>query len=355
MERFLANVGHALIFRGDQFVGVASALTENTFSFSATPNEVRGGKSNPLIGRWFSDSTLNVTLTNATFKLEYLAYTLGTTIEQGGTGVYETAGAGETVTANKVTLTKTPVAFLGTMIGWYKKPTDSGWTVGTITQQGSVYSLNIPNADANSKYCIKYLYSDENARMMPIPADFNPDELHVIIINDEYNADINTDTSASIVGRLITDIPRLGLDPSQDLTLNATSSAPSQLSGTAFRYMETDTCTGEAIYGTMTEQVDGAVWQENVEALAVANNDLKLSTTGTTTATAEVYAVFTAGMASKKIDNAACTFAVDSGTAVQVDNKGVITAKATGTATVSVNLTGYTTSVSPAYIKITVS
>lgn len=353
MERFLANVGHALIFRGDQFVGVANSMTENTFSFSATPNEVRGGKSNPLIGRWFSDSTLNVTLTNATFKLEYLAYTLGSTIEQGGTAVYETVGAGETVTANKVTLTKTPAAFLGTMIGWYKKPTDSGWTVGTITQQGNVYSLNIPNADADSKYCIKYLYMDENARMMPIPADFNPDEIHVIIINDEYNADINTDTSASIVGRLITDIPRLGLDPSQDLTLNATSSAPSQLSGTAFRYMETDNCSGEAIYGTMTEQVDGAVWQENVEALAVANNDLKLSTNGT--ATAEVYAVFTAGMASKKIDNTACTFAVDSGSAVQVSNAGVITAKATGTATVSVNLTGYTKSVSPAYIKITVS
>lgn len=353
MERFLANVGHALIFRGDQFVGTATALTENTYSFSATPNEVRGGKSNPLLGRWFSDSTLNVTLTNAAFKLEYLAYTLGTTIEQGGIGIYESTGAGETVTANKITLTKTPVAFLGTMIGWYKKPADSGWTVGTITESSGTYSLNVPNATAGAKYCIKYQYQDENARMMPIPADFAPDELHVVIINDEYNADINTDTSASIVGRLIVDIPRLGLDPSQDITLNATSSAPSQLSGTAFRYMETDSCTGEAIYGTMTEQVDNAKWQENVEALAVTNNNLKLATNGS--ATAEVYAVFTAGMASKKIDNTACTFAVDSGTAVQVSNAGVISAKSTGVATVSVNLTGYTTAVSPAYIKVTVS
>ena len=50
-ERFLANVGHALIFKGDEFVGQASCLTKNTFSFSASPNEVRGGKSNPLLGR----------------------------------------------------------------------------------------------------------------------------------------------------------------------------------------------------------------------------------------------------------------------------------------------------------------
>ena len=97
MERFLANVGQALIFKGNDFVGQASTLTENTFSFSATPNEVRGGKSNPLLGRWFSDSTLNVTLTNATFKLEYLAWTLGTTIDQGGTSIYESGAAGETV------------------------------------------------------------------------------------------------------------------------------------------------------------------------------------------------------------------------------------------------------------------
>ena len=149
-EKFLANVGTALIFRGNEFVGVGNTLTENTFSFSASPNEVRGGASNPLLGRWFSDSTLNVTITNATFKLEYLAWSLGATIEQGGTSFYESTGAGETVvTAGQIELKNKPAAFNGTMIGWYKKPADAGWSIGAITETGSKYYLTVAGAQPN--------------------------------------------------------------------------------------------------------------------------------------------------------------------------------------------------------------
>ena len=117
-EKFLANVGTALIFRGNEFAGIGNFLTENTFSFSASPNEVRGGANNPLLGRWFSDSTLNVTITNATFKLEYLAWSLGTTIEQGGTSFYESQDGEKVVTAGQIELKNKPAAFNGTMIGW---------------------------------------------------------------------------------------------------------------------------------------------------------------------------------------------------------------------------------------------
>lgn len=351
-ERFLANVGTALIFKGDDFVGVADTLTENTFSFSATPNEVRGGKSNPLLGRWFSDSTMNVTLTNATFKLEYLAWTLGTTIEQGGTGIYESTGDGEkVVTAGSIELTQKPAAFNGTMIGWYKKPADVAWSIGQITTNGNKYYLGIPNSQINEFYCVKYPYMDENARMITIPADFNPEELHVVILNDEYNADAGS-SSRSVVGRLITDIPRLGLDPSQDLTLNATSSAPTQLSGTAFRYNLGGGCTSEAAYGTMTEQVYDAKWQDNVIALAAENVDVSL--VANETETAIIRAVFGAGVASKVYDNSYFTFTSSANGTSSVDNKGVIKGVAQGTAYISAQLTGYD-KVAPAIIEVEVT
>lgn len=352
-ERFLANVGKALIFRGNDFIGVGNTLTSNTFSFSATPNEVRGGKSNPLLGRWFSDSTLNVTITNATFKLEYLAWTLGATIEQGGVAFYESAGAGEkVVTAGQIELANTPASFNGSMIGWYKKPTDAGWTVGTITETGSKYYLNVAGALVNDVYCIKYPYMDENARMMTIPADFNPEELHIVIINDEYNADINVDSSASVVGQLITDIPRLGLDPSQELTLDATSSAPVQLSGTAFRYTESEGCTSEAIYGTMTEKVYGAKWQDEVIALAGENSEIELAANETETAIIRV--VYANGVPSQRKSNENFTFTAISGDS-SVSNKGVITAAGTaGTSIISATLTGYS-NVAPAYFYVTVT
>ena len=348
-EMFLANVGRALIFKGDEFVGQGSALTETTFSFSASPNEVRGGKSNPLLGRWFSDSTLNVTITNATFKLEYLAWTLGTTIEQGGTAIYESGAAGETVvTAGSIELANKPAAFNGTMLGWYKKPGTNAWSVGAITETGGKYYMAINGSKVNDVYCVKYPYMDENARMMTIPADFNPDELHIVVIHDLYNADVNKDSSASVIGRLITDIPRLGLDPSQDLTLNATSSAPTQISGTAFRYTSGESCAEEATYGTMTEQVFGDKWEDAVIAIACENSNMELTTGETETAIIRV--VYGNNVASQRKDNSNFTFTKVSGDAT-VDNKGIVTGAAADSV-ISVALTGYA-NVEPAYIYVT--
>ena len=349
MERFLANVGHALIFKGNDFVGQGSTLTENTFSFSATPNEVRGGKSNPLLGRWFSDSTLNVTLINATFKLEYLAWTLGTTIEQGGTSIYESGAAGETVkTAGQIELANKPAAFNGTMIGWYKKPADATWSIASISEAGGKYYMTISGAQVNDVYCVKYPYMDENARMMTIPADFNPDELHVVIINDLYNADINTDSGASVIGRLITDIPRLGRDPAQDLKLNATSSAPTQLSGTAFRYTSGESCAKEAVYGSMTEQIYGAKWQDNAAFVVAENSEMELAQGETETAIIRV--VFNNNVASQRKDNSNFTFTKISGDAT-VTPAGLVTG-GSSESVISVALTGYA-NVEPAYIYVT--
>lgn len=350
-EKFLANVGTALIFRGNEFVGVGSFLTENTFSFSASPNEVRGGANNPLLGRWFSDSTLNVTITNATFKLEYLAWSLGTTIEQGGTSFYESQDGEKVVTAGQIELKNKPAAFNGAMIGWYKKPADAGWSIGAITETGSKYYLTVTGAQPNDVYCIKYPYMDENARMIAIPADFNPDELHVVLLNDLYNADINTNSAASKVGRLITDIPRLSLDPSQDLTLSATSSAPTQLTGTALRYTSGEACESTAVYGTMTEQVYGAKWQDSVVALAVENADMELGASETETAIVRV--VYGGSVASQRKANSNFTFAKVSGNAT-VNNEGVVNSGASGESVISVTLTGYP-AVSPAYIHVNVT
>lgn len=350
-EKFLANVGTALIFRGNEFAGIGNFLTENTFSFSASPNEVRGGANNPLLGRWFSDSTLNVTITNATFKLEYLAWSLGTTIEQGGTSFYESQDGEKVVTAGQIELKNKPAAFNGAMIGWYKKPAETGWSIGAITETGSKYYLAVAGAQPNDVYCIKYPYMDENARMMAIPADFNPDELHVVLLNDLYNADLNTNSAASKVGRLITDIPRLSLDPSQDLTLNATSSAPTQLTGTALRYTSGESCESTAVYGTMTEQIYGAKWQDSVVALAVENADMELGASETETAIVRV--VYGGSVASQRKANSNFTFAKVSGNAT-VNNEGVVNSGASGESVISVTLTGYPT-VSPAYIHVKVN
>lgn len=187
----------------------AKTLTNSTFDFSITGEDIRGGSANALWGKYFHDSNLQVTLEDAMFNLEYIAASLGVNVQSGGISVMEeelTANAGQTVT-----LSQKPIAFDGTMIGWYKKPTDSDWTIGTVSTQPT-NTMSIPKSSQNDVYCVKYFYNNENAKSITIKTQYVPSELHVVILNDLFSGDINNISSATRYGRLITDIPRLQMD-----------------------------------------------------------------------------------------------------------------------------------------------
>ena len=291
------------------------------------------------------------------FNLNYVAAALGVDVESGGLSVYESPKEGEVVgVAGQITLANTPVAFDGALIGWYKKPSDTNWTVATIA--GNV--MNVPNAQQNDVYCVKYFYQNENATSITIKAQYVPKVLHLVLINDLYSADAsNVAASTTRYGRLITDIPQYQLDGSQNIDWSATSTATVSLNGSALAYESGDSCEEDPIYGTMTQEIFGAVWQNDVVAVAVENGDVDLAQGGTETLI--VRAVFGGGIASQRKDNSNFTFAVEAdpastATGTTVNNQGVITAGNTaGTCVVSVNLTGYTEKVEPAYVLCTVT
>ena len=191
----------------NSYENYAKTLTESTFDFTITGEEIRGGQGNALWGKYFHDSNLAVTLTDAMFNLEYIAASLGTTVQPGGISVKEeelavASGGGS------VTLSETPIAFDGSMIGWYKLPTDTDWTIGTI----SGTTMEIPESTANTHYCVKYFYNNENATSIVINTQYVPSELHVVILNDLFSGEVGSQSSATRYGRLITDIPRLQMD-----------------------------------------------------------------------------------------------------------------------------------------------
>ena len=169
-----------------------------------------------MLGRYFHDSNMQVTLVDAMFDLQYMALSLGVNLESGGLSVKEeelAVGTDGTVTASE-----TPVAFTGSMIGWYKKPSDTEWSIGTFT--GS--KMSISGASQNDPYCVKYFYINENAKSIKIKSQYVPSELHVVIMNDLYSGDVGSQSDATRYGRLITDIPRLQMDGNQTLNLTAT-------------------------------------------------------------------------------------------------------------------------------------
>ena len=143
------------------------------------------------------------------FNLRYVAAALGTTVESGGISLYESAAAGENVTvAGQITLTNTPIAYDGSMIGWYKKPSDNMWQIATISGN----TMSIPGAQINDTYCVKYFYQNENAQSITIKAQYVPSVLHIVIINDLFSGDAANVSNATRYGRLITDIPRFQMD-----------------------------------------------------------------------------------------------------------------------------------------------
>ena len=143
LNQFLAGVGRALLFDGDNLIGVAKTLTESTFNFSISNEEIRGGQGNALFGKYFHDSNLAITLVDAMFKLEYLAANLGVDISMGGLSVYESSAAGEVVGAGGIiTLSNTPTMINGSLLAWYKKPADANWNVATINVSGKDYTID---------------------------------------------------------------------------------------------------------------------------------------------------------------------------------------------------------------------
>lgn len=351
-QHFLAGVGRALLFKGNDLIGVAKTLTESTFDFSITAEDVRGGQGNGLLGRYFHDSNMQVTLVDAMFDLQYMALSLGVNLESGGLSVKEeelAVGTDGTVTASE-----TPVAFNGSMIGWYKKPSDTEWNIGTFT--GS--KMAISGASQSDPYCVKYFYINENAKSIKIKSQYVPSELHVVIMNDLYSGDVGSQSDATRYGRLITDIPRLQMDGNQTLNLTATSAATINLTGSALAVLSGDSCEDDPFYGTMTEEIYGAKWQDDVVALAVENSEIELASTESESLI--VRAVFGSGMASQRKDNSNFTFSVattpaSTATGTTVDNKGVVKAGSqTGVAVIQVVLTG-APDVDPAFVTVTVT
>lgn len=351
MNYVAGGVGKALIFAGTQLYGIANTLSDNTFDFTITAEDIRGGKKNVLLAQYFHDPNLAINLTNALFNFEDIALVIGSPVEQGGLSFKEeqvTAGAGGTLQA-----TETPVATYGELIGWYKKPADINWTVGTFVGD----TITVPGAQQNDVYCLKYFWTNPDARSITIKADYEPSEVHLVIIQDLFSTERQSGTyvPGAKAGSLITDIPRFKLNGTENLAFAAGSTATTSLSGNALAVVDDTSCEEGFIYGTMTEEIDGAVWQDNVVALAVENSEIALTTGGSEALI--VRAVYGGTTPSQRQDNSNFTFTLqgDGATyAAVAPSTGVVTPVANGTAYIEVTLTGYS-NVPPAYAEVTVS
>ena len=336
----LAGVGDIQLFdqgTGDMIVQ-SKTLTDSGISFSVTAEDVRGGKANSLLSRYFHDTAMELTLTDALFSLEYLALNVGGTITA-SSNVFTTEQVTTTV-ADTITVSETPQKFgtIGT-IGWYRLPSNDEWVKITFSGKNATVS-NLP---VGTTVCVKYIHTDASAEQFVVSSTFIPDQCYAVLTLPLFKATVGSDssyTSSSKVGEVQVEIPNFLLAGAQELSLSSSGVATTALSGSALAtYTGQEGCNDDGYYAVLKQVVYNKDEFADVKAIVIADSDIDLAVDETQTL--EVYALYSGVKAPRLLDNSQLTFTSSADSIAEVSSAGVVTGIAAGTANIEVVVTGH--------------
>ena len=345
----LAGVGTAMIFDGSgNLMSKARALTDSGFNISTSVEDVRGGQSAALQGRYYHTTQFGVTLKDAIADLNYFALQVGGTIKAGG-DIFKT----EQVTiksANQIEVSGTPKAFGNYgIIGWYSY-------VGQDNQQTITFSGKTATATGvkvGEVVCVTYVETSDSARAFEVATAFIPSEVHLVFTMPLYNASVMQNISTeSQIGELIVDVPRFQFNGSVDMSTAMASATAVDISGTALQ-SGTSGCSGKGIYATITENIYEKNSFDNVYAIVVEDSDIELDGSGSSQ-TLRVMALYSDGTIPSVVDNSKLTFTSETQEKATVGaNDGIVTAVANGESVIEVKVTEKPELVAKAVVTVT--
>ena len=233
MAVFLAGVGTAEIFKVDKdgrenLFSTAKTLTESGITIGVSTEDIRAGAGAKLYGKYFHTSTFDLKMTDAMFRLEYIAANVGSEIDLGGEVFYN-----EQLVSNKnkqleLTYTAVPMVCGGNVYAYVKEIGSSYY---------KTYLVSIDNKiiveKANTTYCVKYLYTNDNAKTLTISANFIPDTLRVYLTMNLFSGDDKNPQTGTKVGTVTVMVPRFLLNGTQDLSMSMTGASTTSFEGSA--------------------------------------------------------------------------------------------------------------------------
>lgn len=334
----LAGVGTIELRNGStgQIIAHSTTLTDSGITIDVSSEDIRGGQSAKLIGKYFHSSNFNLNLTDATFNLEYIALNVGGNITVGGDAL-ET----ETVTsgAGSITVTGTPIAWNGMtdIVGWYYDPSvEKEWHKITFTGK----TATVTGLVAGKTLCVKYNSQDSSLRELIVPTSIIPSECFATLTIPMFAADQTNFTSSSKIGELVVEIPRYQLSGSQDLSLTMTGASTTSLSGSALvSYAGNTSCDEGGYYAKIKEIIAGRTMESGLVDMLVSGGNFSIAKNGTKTL--KVVGLYEDG-ATGVLDNSRLTFTT-TGSIGSVSSSGVLTAGSTaGTGTINIVATNKT-------------
>ena len=337
----LAGVGDIQLFDqgSGEIIVTSKTLTDSGINFSVTAEDIRGGKANAILGKYFHDTAMELTLTDALFSLEYLALNVGGTITA-GSNVFKTEQY-TVATADTIVVEETPQKFgeVGE-IGWYSIAGQDNWS--KITFDPTTKSATVAGLPVGTTVCVKYIHTDAAAEQFIVSSAFIPSQVHAVLTLPLFKATVGADasyTSSSKVGEVQVDIPNFLLAGAQELSLSSSGAATTALSGSALAsYTGNEGCDADGYYAILKQVTYNKDEWADVKAIVIADSDIDLAPAETQTL--EVYALYSGVKAPRLIENAKLTFtSSDTAVATVGANTGLVTAVATGSSNIEVVVT----------------
>ena len=264
MAVFLAGVGNAEILKDGELFATAKTLTDSSITIGVSAEDIRAGQGAKLYGKYFHTSTFDLKMTDAMFKMEYIAANVGAELEGGGE-VFKDVQKRATATGEIEIADAVPFSADSETIYVYAKlPSDEHY---------ATYELNDNNKFTDAKFadkdvCVKYLYTNDNARKLVVKANFTPDTLTVYLTSNLYAGDDRNPATGTKIGTVTIKVPRFLLSGSQELSMNMTGASTTPFEGSALA-SNAEGCDGEGIYAEIIEIIDNVKWYDNVKAIMV--------------------------------------------------------------------------------------
>lgn len=335
MAVFLAGVGNAEILKKnsagvEELFATAKTLTDSSITIGVSAEDIRAGQGAKLYGKYFHTSTFDLKMTDAMFKMEYIAANVGAELQWGGEVFKDTTKKGAATTGEIEIKDAVPFSSDSEIIYVYAKlPSEENYTTYTL-KDNKIADKKF----ADKEVCVKYMYTNDNARKLVVKANFTPDTLSVMLTSNLYAGDDKNPATGTKIGTVTIKVPRFLLSGSQELSMNMTGASTTPFEGSALA-SNAEGCDGEGIYAEIIEIIEGRKWVDDVTEVIIDNaEDLAVNDA------VVIYAI--ADNAIKRITSEVKEAAVEAdGTVITGDNADalVVADGATGEGFVTVTFT----------------
>lgn len=322
-KNFLVSTADFALYYNDILACTGTTNLNTSIEVSMQEQNVNAGKGNKLVYSYKYGRELIATLEAADWKLEYIAANVGSKITEGLSDVYKLSECVQIINGIGV-LPTTPIGDVAVEL-------NNGMIV-TVTPDTTTIDLTKYGVENES---IKATYQyNRIAKTISIDVDTSPNVYKLVLDADKHNNQLGKVGSVQVI------IP--SYQPSGNFTMNFTPDGVSStnIDGKALA-VDGETCSdGSSVYAYIKE-FDETEKAMTVTEIAATPAKISVSATGTDkTETISVIGLKGEMYSPIKIDNKDCEFVSDTPATATVNENGVVTAVATGTAKITVTYNG---------------